>query len=154
MERGDLAEASLRFHTALKLFREIGERTEVTRAEWAIALLFVRSGKIYDGIGRLRAVIVAFARAGMVTDAGLTGLDLADALLAVGEIRQIVALSIHLFEVFTSHDMFTGALAALAFLGRAAESGTLTKMDIETIRGFLRRAERQPQLLFVPPHTT
>jgi hypothetical protein len=146
--------AKRRYRTGGVVRKLTGERTEVTRAEWAIALLFVRSGKVYDGIRRLRAVIVAFARAGMVTDAGLTGLDLADALLAVSEIRQIVALSTHLFEVFTSHDMFTGALAAIAFLERAAKSGTLTKTDIATIRDFFRRAERQPQLLFVPPHTT
>jgi tetratricopeptide (TPR) repeat protein len=153
LERGDLSEASLQFHTALKLFRQIGEQTEVARAEWGIALLFVRSGKINDGIRRLRGVIVAFARAGMVTDAGLAGLDLAEALLAIDEAREIVALAKHLFEVFTSHGMLTGALAAIAFLQQAAEGGTLTKTDIETMRPFLRRAERQPQLLFVPPHT-
>lgn len=154
IERGDLGEASMNFHVALKLFREIDQRTEVTRAEWGIALVFVRSGKIEEGIRRLRGVIVAFAHAGMVTDAGLTGLDLAEALLAIGETREIVALAAHLFEVFTSHGMLTGALTAIAFMKEAAESKTLIPSDIDAVRVFLRRAERQPQLLFARPHAT
>lgn len=154
LERGDLAEASMHFHVALKLFREIGERTEVTRAEWGIALAFVRSNVVGEGIRRLRNVIVAFARAGMVTDAGLAGLDLADALLTSGDTREIAALASHLFEVFTSHGMLTGALTALAFLREAAAGGTLTPSDIGAVRAFLRRAERQPRLPFVRPHAT
>ena len=154
LEVHNLAEASMNFHTGLKLFREIDERTEVTRCEWGIALVFVRSEKIDEGIRRLRAVIVAFAAAGMVTDAGLAGLDLAEALLVRGETREIVALAIHLFEVFTTHGMLTGALTAIAFMREAAESGTLTTADIEAIRTFLKRAERKPDLLFARPHAT
>ncbi len=145
------SEASVQLHTALMLFRELDQRTEITRTEWGVARLIMDGGKIEEAIRQLRAVIAGFTSAGMVTDAALAGLDLADALLARGEMREIVALTRHLFQVFTDAGMLTGALTAIAYLREAAESGRLTNADIAAVRGFLRRAERQPGLLFIPP---
>jgi hypothetical protein len=90
----------------------------------------------------------------MVTDAALVGLDIMEALLAVGKPRRIVALAQHLFSVFTQAGMITGALAALAYLKEAAASGSLTTAGIQDVRAFLRKAERQPSLQFVPPPHT
>jgi tetratricopeptide (TPR) repeat protein len=148
------SEASVQLHTALLLFRELDQGTEITRTEWGVARLIMDGGKLDEAIRRLRAVITGFASAGMVTDAALAGLDLAEAFLAVGQVREIVALTRHLFRVFTDAGMLTGALTAIAYLKEAAESGQLTKADIEVVRGFLRRAERQPGLLFVVPPRT
>jgi hypothetical protein len=87
----------------------------------------------------------------MVTDAALVGLDIADALLALGKTGQIVELATRLFSVFTNAGMLTGALTAIAYLKEAATAGTLTPDGVQAVRSFVRRAERQPALLFVPP---
>jgi tetratricopeptide (TPR) repeat protein len=151
LDAGNAAEASMQFHTALTLFRELGQRTQIIRTEWGVARLMMDGGKLDEASRRLRAVIREFASADMVTDAALAGLDLAEGLLAVGQMRQIVALAKHLFTVFIGAGMLTGALTAIAYLREAAESERLTKADIAAVRVFLRRAERQPALLFVPP---
>jgi tetratricopeptide (TPR) repeat protein len=151
LDAGRPAEASVQFHKALVRFRELGLRTEITRTEWGMARLIMDGGKLDEAIRRLRAVIAGFTSAGMVTDAALAGLDLAEALLTTGHTHEIVSLTKHLFTVFTGAGMLTGALTAIAYLREAAESTRLTKADIAAVRGFLRRAERQPALLFVPP---
>lgn len=45
----------------------------------------------------------------------------------------------------------TGALTALAYLKEAAAERRLTPEALKAVREYLRRVERQPDLLFVPP---
>lgn len=151
VQRDRLSEASLHFHKALTLFREIGPETERVSTEWGIALILLHGGKRSEAIRRLRDAAAEFEKRGMVTDAALVGLDIADGLLAQGFLTQIVELAKHMFDVFTNAGMLTGALSALAYIKEAAAAGTLTTEDLQVARGFLRRVERQPDLLFVPP---
>ncbi|HEX6096909.1 MAG TPA: hypothetical protein VF432_11340 [Thermoanaerobaculia bacterium] len=154
LDAQNAAEASMQFHTALTLFRELGQRTEIIRTEWGVARLIMHGGNLDEAIRRLRAVVAGLISTGMVTDAALAGLDLTEILLSREQMRQIVALTKHLFTVFIKAGMLTGALTAIAYLKEAAESGRLTNADVAAVRSFLRRAERQPALLFVPPPAT
>lgn len=149
--RGNLSAATMHFHTALVLFREIGPASERISTEWGIAKVLLQSGKQAEAIRRLRDIAAEFEVRGMITDAALVGLDIADGLLGIGHTQQIVSLATRLFRVFTNAGMLTGALSALAYIKEAASAGTLTANDLEAVRGFLRRAERQPDLLFAPP---
>jgi tetratricopeptide (TPR) repeat protein len=151
VHRGNLGEASMHFHKALTLFREIGSASELIRTEWGIANLLLQGGKQSEAIRRLRDAAAEFETLGMITDAALVRLDLVDAVLALGQTGQIVEIATRLFRVFTDAGMITGALTALAYLKEAASAGTLTPDDVQSVRSFLRRAERQPALLFVPP---
>ncbi len=151
VHRGNLGEASMHFHKALTLFREVGSASELIRTEWGIANVLLHGGKQSEAIRRLRDVAAEFETLGMITDAALVRLDLVDALLALGQTRQIVDVASRLFRVFTDAGMLTGALTALAYLREAASAGTLTPDGVQSVRSFLRQAERQPALLFVPP---
>lgn len=154
VDRGELGEASLHFHKALVVFREVGPSSDLVRTEWGIARVLFQGGKVSEAIRRLRSVTLEFERRGMVTDAALVGLDLADAFLVAGQHKAIVELASRLFRVFMDAGMLTGALSAIAYLKDAAARETLTKQEIDTVRRFLRRAEHQPELLFVPPPAT
>jgi len=151
VQRENLGEASLHFHKALALFREIGPESERVTAEWGIALVLLHGGKRSEAIRRLRDAAAEFEKRGMVTDAALVSLDIADGLLAQGYIQPILDLAKHMFEVFTKAGMVTGALSALAYIKETAAAGTLTTEDLQVARRFLRRVQRQPDLLFVPP---
>jgi hypothetical protein len=120
-------------------------------AEWGVAKVLLQSGKQGEAIRRLRDTAAEYETRGMVTDAALVGLDIADALLALGNVQQIVELAGRLFLAFTNAGMLTGALTAIAYLKEAAAAGTLTPDGVQAVRSFLPRAERQPALLFVPP---
>jgi hypothetical protein len=50
--------------------------------------------------------------------------------------------------------MLTGALTAIAYIKEAAAAGTLTPATVQSVRTFLRRVERQPDLVFEPPPDT
>jgi tetratricopeptide (TPR) repeat protein len=151
VDRGNLGEASILFHRALRTFRERGPERERLLAEWGIARVVLHSGKLAEAVHRLRDVAADFERCGMATNAALVGLDAADAFLALGRPNEIVRLAQHLFSAFTKAGMLTGALSALAYLKEAAATNRLTKHDLAAIRTFLRRAEHQPSLQFVPP---
>jgi tetratricopeptide (TPR) repeat protein len=151
VHRGNVSEASLHFHKALALFREIGSAHDRLSAEWGIAKVLMQGGKQSEAIRRLRDLAAEFESRGMVTDAALVGLDIADALLGLGQTRQIVELATRLFLVFANAGMLTGGLTAIAYLKEAASAGTLTPDGVQAVRSFLPRAERQPALLFVPP---
>jgi hypothetical protein len=151
IEKQDLGEASMHFHKALMLFREVGPSTERVRTEWGVARVLLHGGKFTEAIRRLRDVTAEFEQRQMVTDAALAGLDTAEGLLASGHMAQIVPLTQHLFKVFYDAGMLTGALTAIAYIKEAAASRTLTSTDLQAVRAFLRRAERQPDLVFAPP---
>lgn len=148
---GDLSEASIHYHRALVIYRDVGPAMRRLETEWGLARVVLHGGKYSEAIARLRDVSTEFERLSMVTQAALVGLDIMEALLALGKPRRIVALAQHLFSVFTKAGMLTGALSAFAYLKEAAGSGNLTVGDLENIRSFLRRAERQPDLQFVRP---
>lgn len=151
VERRNLEEASLQFHRALKIFREIGPESERLVTEWGIARVVLQGGKLNEAIRRLRDVAAQFEKLGMVAYAAGVGLDIAEGLLALNRPKDIVALAQHLFSVYMDAGVLTGALSAIAYLKEAAAANRLTKREIHAVRFFLRRAERQPFLQFVPP---
>lgn len=151
IERGNVAEASLRFHAALPVFREFGPANERISTEWGIARLLLQAGKYQEAILRLVNVTREFEARGMITDAALADLDRIEALLALGKTDRIVELATRLFHAFANAQMLTSALTAIAYLKEAAGVGKLTLASVETVRQFLRRARRQQDLLFEPP---
>lgn len=151
IELGDLRSADMYLQRALKLFRDLDLRIEITRTEWGLARAVLASGRTAEAISQLRAAAAAFEKGGMLTDAALVGLDLADALIAANAPAEIGSLAAHLFRIFNETGMVTGALSAVAYLKEAAERGPVARSHVEVVRRFLRRVDREPQLLFVPP---
>jgi tetratricopeptide (TPR) repeat protein len=151
VDRGNLGEASLLFHRALVILREIGPEPERLVTEWGIARVVFHGGKVAEAIRRMRDIAAQLEAGGLVTYAAYVGLDICEGLLALDRHKEIVALAQHMFVVFTNAGMLTAALSAMAYLKEAAAKKRLTKGDIEAVRVFLRRVELQPSLQFVPP---
>jgi tetratricopeptide (TPR) repeat protein len=151
-DRDRLSEASMYLHKALVIFREIGPIAHLLSIQWAIARLVVRGGKRTDGVRRLQDVQAEFERLGMISDFALVGLDLAEALLALGETKQIAQLASRTFHIFKNAGIIPAALTAIAYMKESASKSTLTPAKIDAVRTFLKRAQRQPDLVFVPPN--
>jgi len=139
------------FHRALVIFRDVGPEQELLKTEWGIARVMLHGGKLNEAIRRLKDIAAEFETCSMVTNAALVGLDISEGLLALNRPTEIVNLAQHIFGVFKTAGMLTGALSAIAYLKEAAAAKSLTKQDVEALRTFLRRAERQPSLQFVRP---
>ncbi|HEU4886457.1 MAG TPA: hypothetical protein VFV49_01125 [Thermoanaerobaculia bacterium] len=147
----NLGEASLQFHRALVIFREIGPEIERLRTEWGLCRVVLHGGDRSEAIRRLRTVAAEFEKRSMITLAALVRLDVVEALLSFGETKQIAETAAHLFRLFKDAGMMTGALTAMAYMKEAAKAGKLTAVGVNAVRTYLRRSSSQPELVFQPP---
>jgi tetratricopeptide (TPR) repeat protein len=151
VDRRNLAEASMHFHHALVIFRETGPERDRVATDYGLARVVLHSGDQNEAIRRLRHVAAEYESRAMISDAALVRLDIVDVLLAHGHAKQIIDIATRLFRIFKHAGMITGALTAMAYMKEAAATGRLTPSGVDALRSFFRRAERRPQLTFIPP---
>jgi tetratricopeptide (TPR) repeat protein len=151
VDRHNLGEASMQFHKALVIFREIGPESERLSTEWGLCRVVLHGGDRSEAIRRLRNVAAEFEKRSMITLAALVRLDVVEVLLARDETKQIADSAARLFRLFKDAGMMTGALTAMAYMKEAATAGKLTTADVNAVRSYLHRSSRQPDLLFQPP---
>jgi hypothetical protein len=99
LERGNLSEASTLFHSALITFRHSGRANERIATEWGLARVVLYGGKPGEAARRLREVMRAFEGIGMVMDAAIAGVDLAEALIVLRQPHQVAKVAEHSFRV-------------------------------------------------------
>jgi tetratricopeptide (TPR) repeat protein len=148
---GNLADAARLFHLALVILREVGPATDRISTEWGLARVVLYGGKPSEAVHRLRDVIAQFEAIGMGSDAALAGVDMAEALLVLERWDEIEKVAAHAFRVLKKAGILTGALTALAYLKEAATKRVLTAATLKAVREYLRRVEREPDLLFAEP---
>jgi tetratricopeptide (TPR) repeat protein len=145
------ADASHHLYASLRLCTEMNSTVEVTRTRWAIARLTFLQGDSNEGIQQLRGIVKELAGEGMLTDAAIAAVHLAEMLHATERTREIPRLLAGVVQTFVAAGMLSGALSALAYLKEASTSGTMTPSMCSYVRQFIARAERQPALPFAPP---
>jgi tetratricopeptide (TPR) repeat protein len=151
LERNNIGEASMHFRRARPLLIQYGPETDRVSTDWGIARVDLAAGKLEPAIRQLQTVMGEFEARGMVTDAALAGLDLADAFLLAGRRPEVVAVASRLLRILAEKGMLTGALTAFAYLKDAAAAGRLTASGVSAVRTYVRRVERHPNLAFIPP---
>jgi tetratricopeptide (TPR) repeat protein len=149
-----IGEALMLFTKALAIFREQGPLADRVSTEWGLARAILQAGNASDAVHRLRTVVKAFEDIGMVTEAALASLDVADGFLVLGHPEQIEKVAAHAFRILKKAGILTGASMALAYLEEVAAARRVDREVIGGVRKFLRQTEHHPQLLFVPPPDT
>jgi AraC-like DNA-binding protein len=99
---GNACEASQHLSTALRLFTKLQFPSEVIRTNWAISRLIFLQGNTAEAIRRLRDAISALTSEGMVSDAAIASIHLAEMLDATDRQREIptlLAAAVHTFVV-------------------------------------------------------
>jgi len=150
----DLESAELYFARALSLYDALGLETERVRTRWNIACLRIAGGEIEDGLARLRAARREFESLGLRSDAALVTLDIAEALLALGNpasAREAADLCAAVLESFAAVGMTGHALTALAFLREAFDEGRATPHLVRHVREYLETRPDQSGRPFLPP---
>jgi len=151
VELGNALEADRLLSTALRFFTQLDFPAEVIRTNWTIARLTFIQGKPDEAMHRLRATVRDLTSEGILTDAALAAVHLAEMLDASERRREIPKLLDGVVQTFVDAGKLTGALGALASLKQATvQSGTPPAL-FSYVRKFIARAERQPELVFVPP---
>ena len=150
LETGDIQSAAVLFSIAARIYRHTGQQYLV-HAEWGMARVLLARGLYPESLRGLTAVHAEFTKRGMVLDAALAALDAMDAMVALRMFKQVRDLARAVFKTFTDAGMLTSALTALAYIQTAAAEQRLTREAVREVRAFVKRVERQPDLLFVPP---
>jgi tetratricopeptide (TPR) repeat protein len=150
LDAGDIESAAVLFSTAIRIYRHTAQQYLVN-AEWGMGRVFLARGLFTESLRRLNAVHAEFAKRGMVIDAAVAALDAMDAMVALRMFKQVGELARSVFATFTDAGMLTSALTALAFIQTAAAEQRLTREHVRAVRSFVKRLEREPNLLFVPP---
>ena len=148
IESDDVTRGMSALDRAVTLYTRLQLPTEVSRARWAISRGLFRQGRHSEAKNRLRDVIREMTSHGMLTDAAEAAVDLAEILLALGRPHEVVKLLAGVVQAFANAGKVTGALAALGYLKDAAAAGSVPASTVRHVRHFIRRAERQPELLF------
>ena len=149
LETGDIESAAVLFSTAIGICRRTGQDF-LAYAEWGMARVLLVRGLFTESLRRLVAVHAEFTKRGMVLDAAVAALDAMESMVALRMFKQVGDLSRAVFKTFTDAGMLTSALTALAYIQTAATEQRLTREQVREVRRFVKRVEREPNLVFVP----
>ncbi|HYC93399.1 MAG TPA: tetratricopeptide repeat protein [Thermoanaerobaculia bacterium] len=127
IELGDFKTAEANLETALALNRQLGKPVEVMKVELGRGKLLTRRGQHQQAIDHLRSVRRQFLAAGMSEEAGLCGLEIVEAMLALGKAPQAENLARRIIDEFTKAGLSTRAITAVGYLTEARETRTATR---------------------------
>lgn len=119
-------------------FEMLGMETERNRSRWCGTDVLIAMGRNRDAIRILREVWQEFERLGVVIDAALAALDLAEQLLVIDEPAEVPAICRTLVDRFTRAGMPQRAITALAFLRESVALGQITPTLIQSVQEFLQ----------------
>lgn len=85
MHLDDFRTANIHFSEAIAQLTDLGETIAATRTQWGAGLVLVGRGQTEHGLKYLYAAHRSFADVGMVEEASLCGLSIAEALLTRGD---------------------------------------------------------------------
>ncbi|HYO79723.1 MAG TPA: tetratricopeptide repeat protein [Thermoanaerobaculia bacterium] len=150
IELGEHATAAAYFHEALEIWDELGLDTERVRTNWSLGVLAKSRGNLDEAVARIDEARRAFERMGIVNDAALARLELAEVLLVADRPAEVAPLLRDLVVSFTSEGMMRNARLALAYLREAVEAGGIEAGVIRRVREYLEELPANPTSSFFP----
>ena len=134
---GDFTAANIHFSEAVAKFTDLGFTAEVPRTERGAGLVLIARGQTTNGLARLRAARSAFINAGMVEEAGLCALNIAEVLIERGQSGEARELAQTVISEFTAANLDDRAISAVARLIDAIDTDGATAETVRTIHTFL-----------------
>ena len=135
----------------IPVFEMLGLETDRARARWMLGHALVASGKTREAIPTLRKTWREFEQLELIADAGLVALELAEALLTIGQPEEVPAICRDLIAQFTRAGMTSRAITALSFLREAVALGHVSTSLVRHVHAFLRELPAEQPRLFAPP---
>jgi tetratricopeptide (TPR) repeat protein len=146
----DYGNAVLMLHEARQLKQVLGMPVEVNRCDWNLARVLLQTGEFAKALPMLRQAREFFLEKQMPEDAGLAGLDLADATIALGRLEEARSLVGAVLSEFTAANLNDHALTALAYLRDVLPTTSQPSNAVRHVRRYLDQLQSEPALLFLP----
>ena len=153
IELGDFKTAEANLETALRLNRQLGKPVEVMKAELGRGRLLTRTGKYQPAIDHLRPVRRQFLAAGMSEEAGLCGLEVVEAMLALGKSSQAESLARRIIDEFTKAGLNARAITALGYLTETIASREVPQNLVAQVREYIVSLRTRPERDFADVET-
>ena len=150
MELSENNDAVLMLHNARQLLNDLGLTAELNRCDWNIARVLLQTAEFGKAATMLQRVRTFFLEKGMQEEAGLAGLDLADASIAIGATDDARVLVFRVLDEFARARLNDRALTALAYLRDALPTTPQPSHVVRHVRHYLDRLRSEPTLLFLP----
>lgn len=135
---------------AMRLYEELGKRSEKTRVQWTLAHLLLRQGHAEEALHDLGTVASTFEALGMRAEAGEALLDILEIRVGRGEWKDAAPLARHLAGLFTVLETSLHAATAYAYLREAVEAERASTELVAYIRTYAELPETA-EVPFVPP---
>lgn len=135
---GDYVAANMHLSNAIARFTEIGQYTTALKTEWGAGSLLIRKGQVRAGIERLMHVRASYLERGLVQDAGLTGLEIIEALSTRGDHDEARQLASAIRSELGATEMDRYAAAAFERLELAIESGSDCTSHVHDVSEIIR----------------
>jgi tetratricopeptide (TPR) repeat protein len=121
VQLGRVREANIHLSEAKALFIDLGKPIEALRTERGFGALLVTKGHAARGIEVLRSARVDLLDRGLVEEAGMCGLTIAEALIDRGDTSKAHSLVRQILGEFNRANLNQHAIEAMEFLDRAIE---------------------------------
>lgn len=128
----------------------LGMETPRVKARWALATAIASAGRTADAVPLFRQTWKELENLEMEAEAGLVGLELAEALLILGRNEEVPQICRTILERFTRVGMTSRAITALSFLREAVAVGQAHPTLVRHVHDFLRHLPQQPPQLSAP----
>jgi len=150
-DQGDFANARVYLDRAIESYGAHEMNVEKVRTRWVIGQMLILQGDVSAGLPILRVTWREFEKLGMELEAGLVGLEMAEALLIAGHTDEVVRICRTILDRFVREGMMSRAITALAYLREAIAAEKLTPGIVRDVREFLRALPRNPGRSPEPP---
>lgn len=148
---GDFENARMYLDRAFERYSALRMTVETIRTRWVQGELHVMKGEIAEGLALLRTVWRDFESHGMELEAALVALEIAEALLSIGDSEGVPVICRTILDRFVREGMTSRAITAVAFLREAAAANQATPSLVRHVRDFLRATPTDPSRPFVAP---
>ena len=151
VDLGDTDNGVVLLHNARQLLEDLGMTVEVNRTEWNLARVLLASGEFGKAASMLERVRDFFLNKGIPEEAGLAGLDLADAMIATKQPDAAYAIVAAVLAEFTNARLNAHALTALSYLRDVLPTTHKPQRAVRHVRQYLDQLRAEPARLFLPP---
>lgn len=149
VDLADYDAAEVYLSRAIEMFHELGQPMQAAKAELGRGRLLVRQGHVPRGIAHLRTVRSDFLRHDMIEEAGLCGLEIAEALLIRDNGAEAEALARQIIVEFTAAGLNVRAITALGYLSEAIRARKASTAMVSRVREYIISLRTAPEREFV-----
>jgi tetratricopeptide (TPR) repeat protein len=141
---GHADEALGHFTSAMQRFRQLDWELESVRASYGAGCALLRLGRLDEAIERLSTARERFTARVLVEEAGLSGLEIVEALMIREDVEEAKMLAAALVQEFTAANLNRRAVAALAYLNDAMTASSATPEIVRSVHAYISALRIDP----------